>query len=451
MHQNSSLSIDDPGLSPDELEWRREKRSAWFRVVVFLVLVINLHAGSIGDFALFHSHLAQAHIVAGYAIATLSALSLAYSRVGIAWLAPSFAIVDAALVVALVHEHLWAPGGNLDHSLTAPVVAIAFLLLAHAALRLSPRLVVLYAGLVLAGWLVLLGVMVLPAVSGLNGHRHDISVFVAEAALAAAFAFAAFVCHRLARDHGALLRSAVASERSKSILVRFFSPSVAAEIEKAGTSLVLSRGLSTVMFVDLRGFTRLSETRPPEEIANLLSEYRQLVTGRVFEEGGTVDKFIGDAVMAVFGHPHSKPDDAARAFRCALNVAIDLRRWRERRRVAGETVLSAGIGLHSGNVIGGVIESGCHDEFTVLGDAVNVAQRLESLSKTFDAALVVSEAALAGSPALAAEQGWAWRDSVELSGREGHLRVAVLPHDAPLLSAELNEVPRGPIASPRSE
>mgnify|MGYP001806011182 CR=1 FL=1 len=434
MDHNSNLSFDNPRLSADELEWRREKRSAWLRVIVFLVLVINLYAGSIGDFVLFHSHLAQLHIVAGYASATLLGLSLAYARVGMPWLTPSFAIADAALVVALFHEHLWAPGGGLDHSLTAPVIAIAFLLLAHVALRLRPLLISLYAGLVLSGWLALLGAMVLISFAGIDVHRHDFSVFAAEAALAAAFGFAAFVCYRLTRDHAVLLQGAIASERSKATLARFFSPSVVAEIERTGTTLSPSRRISTVMFVDLRGFTRLSETLPPEEISDLLTEYRQLVTGYVFDAGGTIDKFIGDAVMAVFGHPRSKSDDAARAFECAVKVAVILRQWRDRRLAAGQPAPSAGIGLHTGNVIGGVIASGCHDEFTVLGDAVNVAQRLESLTKTLDAALIVSEATLVPSLCPAAEQGWIWQDSVELPGRAEHLRVIVLPHDAPLLS-----------------
>lgn len=429
------LAETEATLSAESLDRRRERRSAWLRVFVFAILVVNLHAGSIREIVLFHSHLVQGHIVAGYGLATLLALGLALSRRSPPWASTAFVVGDATMVVALFHEHLFAPDGAVDHSLTAPSLAVAFLLLAHVSLRLEPRLVAVFAGSVLTGWLSFLAIMVALPGSGSGAHSHDISVFAAEAALAATFGFAAYVCHLLTSDHNALLRGVVASERRRKSLARFFSPDVVSEIEAKGMSLGLARRRSTVMFVDLRAFTRLSETIPPEDLAALLTEYRQRVTDQVFAHGGTVDKFVGDAVMAVFGHPNVRPDDSARALRCALRVAADLDSWRRGRLADGRPALEAGIGLHTGLVIGGVVESGCHDEFTVLGDSVNVAQRLEGLTRSHDAALVVSEDVFAGAPALKDDPRWIWKDAVELPGRRGRIRIAVLPRLSPAAAA----------------
>lgn len=128
------------------------------------------------------------------------------------------------------------------------------------------------------------------------------------------------------------------------------------------------------MFVDLRSFTRFSEEASPEEVAKLLSEYRELVVEAVFAHGGMIDKFIGDGVMAAFGQPHKADDDAARALQCALQLRGALAEWKTQRSRRGDKVLDAGIGLHMGTVMGGILESGSHDEFTLFGDAVNVAK-----------------------------------------------------------------------------
>lgn len=101
----------------------------------------------------------------------------------------------------------------------------------------------------------------------------------------------------------------------------------------------------------------------------------------VFESSGTIDKFVGDGVMAVFGQPRPKADDAERAVRCALHLSRILADWKLRCRKEGRAALDAGIGLHVGQVIAGILHSGRYDEFTVVGDAVNVSERLERLAK----------------------------------------------------------------------
>lgn len=430
------IGRDEPALSADERRWRREMRSAWLRLGVFGSLIINLLVGEHGGNLLVH-----ANVIIGYGLATAVALSFALARQGPSWSLGAFTVVDALAVVALIHEHLFAAGDMVSHVLTTTNLAIAFVLLNHVALRLRPLLVSLYAGLVVVGWLSLLFVK-----NALTNWQdaESLAVLEADTALAFAFAFASFVAFLLTHDHDCLLRSALRTERRRVGLSRFFSPDVVTELERGGLAVQLERREAAVMFVDLRSFTGFAEAASAQDLAELLVDYRTQVMQSVFRWGGTVDKFIGDGVMAVFGQPQPKPDDAERAIRCAVRLSGLLTEWKLKRLREGRPALEARIGLHVGQVIGGVLESGHHHEFTVLGDAVNVSERLERMAKTLDAALVISAETLDRVPALAGEFPWMWKDSVELEGRAGLLRVAFLPRsiDQPIMRQ-----PRGKVAS----
>lgn len=179
------------------------------------------------------------------------------------------------------------------------------------------------------------------------------------------------------------------------------------------------------MFVDLRSFTRLSESISLEELATLLAEFRELVTREVFAHGGMIDKFIGDGVMAAFGQPRTAVDDAGRALECAIHLQSALFEWKSRRLLQGKPAPDAGIGLHFGIAIGGVLHSGSHDEFTLVGDAVNVAQRLERLCKPLNTSRVVSEDVLAAANRTAQVE-WHWAEDVGLEGRVERKRIAYL-------------------------
>lgn len=307
------LAANEPLLTGEQRRWHREGRAAWLRLVALAVLVINL-----GLSERQVSLTVYTCVVGGYAVATLIALALATFRRGASWWATVFVTFDALIVILLFHEHLFAPGEQLDHDLTAPSLAVGFVLLTHVALRLRPMLVVLFSGLVVVGWLALLGVAVEAHIDKGATHALDSSAFLREGALAAAFGFAALVCALLTHDHNVLLRSAVRAERLRANLSRFFSPTVLSELQTTGASLALRRRQAAVMFVDLRSFTRLSESISLEELATLLAEFRELVTREVFAHGGMIDKFIGDGVMAAFGQPRTAVDDAGRALELSL-------------------------------------------------------------------------------------------------------------------------------------
>jgi adenylate cyclase len=311
--------------------------------------------------------------------------------------------------------------------LTTAGLIIPFMFLSNIGMNLDRRLIAVFSTAVLIPWITMLGLMALRHELNWPGTFFD-ALFDFDLGLALSFGFAALSTYLLAIEHERTRKEALRIDRWRHNLARFFSPLVVADLQEAGDALHLKRRPAAVMFVDLRDFTRYAETAPASELAWVLAEYRQLVAGTVFAFGGTVDKFIGDGIMAVFGQPTAREDDAERAFACALELAASLSEWKPIAGPDGPT-FRVGIGLHYGMVIGGVLESGCHDEFTVIGDAVNVAQRLEALTKHFEASLVVSSALLARTRKGMQLGNWIWKKAVPLSGRRIPIDLAYLPRE----------------------
>jgi adenylate cyclase len=160
---------------------------------------------------------------------------------------------------------------------------------------------------------------------------------------------------------------------------------MAGEVELGGKSLEV-----TILFCDLRDFTTLSEKRSAQEIVGLLNEYFTEMVDCVMAEGGVVDKYIGDNIMAVFGAPVSRADDATHAVRAAIRMRAALAALNTRFATRGLPPLRFGIGLHTGEVVAGNIGSAKRMEYTVIGDAVNLASRLESKTKELVTDILIS-------------------------------------------------------------
>jgi adenylate cyclase len=147
----------------------------------------------------------------------------------------------------------------------------------------------------------------------------------------------------------------------------------------------------TVLFSDIRGFTTVSERGQPEEIVHTLNEYFTRMVDLVFKHQGTLDKFVGDMVMALFGAPLEDPDHADHAVETALEMIVELRKLNDGWRAEGRPELDIGIGVNTGPMIAGNIGSEAIMSYTVIGDAVNLGSRLESLNKQYGTRIIISE------------------------------------------------------------
>jgi adenylate cyclase len=147
----------------------------------------------------------------------------------------------------------------------------------------------------------------------------------------------------------------------------------------------------SVMFSDIRGFTGISEKLTPEELVRLLNEYLTAMTDVVFKHDGLLDKYIGDAIMAVFGAPLDQPDHALRACRTALEMMSELKRLREKWAAEGRPDVNIGVGVNTGDMVVGNMGSEMRFDYTVMGDSVNLASRLEGTNKEYRTNIIISE------------------------------------------------------------
>ncbi len=180
-------------------------------------------------------------------------------------------------------------------------------------------------------------------------------------------------------------------ELIKDTLGKMVDPKVRDHLLEQGIALGGTEALVTVLFSDIRSFTALSERMTPERIVELLNSYFERMSRCIYEENGYINKFIGDAVLAVFGYPLENPGHADSAFRSARAMLHELDRLNEDLASRGFPSLEIGIGIHTGTVLAGNIGTSSRMEFTVIGDTVNVASRLETLSKKNPYRVFISE------------------------------------------------------------
>ena len=254
-----------------------------------------------------------------------------------------------------------------------------------------------------------------PTFVDLNVPIRDIFVFLIVASLLAIV---------VARSRQSVFRQA-SLERERGNLARYFPPTTVDRLASQDTAFAQVREQNVgVLFADLVGFTRWAERHAPHEVITMLREVHGRLEEIVFQHQGTLDKFIGDGLMATFGTPDPGPLDAVNAVTCLRTIIDEFAAWNVRRHERGKAPIQIAVGLHYGPVVVGSIGTDRRLEFAVLGDTVNVASRLEAMTRELRCSGLISSAVVDAVHEQAPEEaarildGFVHRGAVTLKGRD---------------------------------
>jgi len=299
-------------------------------------------------------------------------------------------------------------------------------------LRAAPKWTAIVLGVVLLGLLYL----------AFAGYRHVLRIGLMLGAVTAGLLLAAYLALRwnymvavlpalifawLYYITAALieyLHERRARERAVQTFGRFLDPRVVKSLVDRGETTHSLSGKScdiSVLFSDIRGFTTLSEASTPEQVVELLNAYFTLQEGAIFSQEGTLDKYIGDAIMAFWGAPESQPDHAARAVAAAMEMSRRLEQFREQAGAVGKDI-EIGIGVHSGPAVVGFIGSENRQDYTAIGDTVNLASRIEGETKGI-CRVLVSEDTKSRCEQVEAPYEFIDRGSFQVKGRVQPVRL----------------------------
>jgi len=194
----------------------------------------------------------------------------------------------------------------------------------------------------------------------------------------------------LSNTFNKMAQGLIERDRVKDIFNRFHNKEIADKLLSGEVNLGGERREATIFFSDIRGFTGMSESMEPEAVVEMLNEYMTRMVSVIRAHHGVVDKYVGDAIMAIWGVPIGQPNDTANAVKACLEMRKALAELNNIRLARGQVALKIGMGLNRGSVIAGNIGSNEKMEYTVIGDAVNLASRMESMTKEYGSDLLVS-------------------------------------------------------------
>ena len=363
----------------------------WAELVLVGLLALAYEATTMATGVVQEDYSFETEVFIFYGVFSLVRLGLAYRRALPEWLLYVSVVADMALLMGLIYSFHYKYAQTAVFYLKAPTLLYVFLFIALRALRFEARFVI-FAGLTAAaGWLVL----IFYALGGRGGPPNETTDFVeymtsnaflvqAEAEkLLAILLTTAVLALAISRARHLLVRSVSEGVAARD-LARFFDPGVADRIRSAAMSIRAGEGELrdvAILTVDLRGFTRLSVDLEPGAVMKLLQDYQGRVCPLIATNGGSIDKFLGDGILASFGAVATSKTAAADALRAADAVLAAAERWADERRAAGLSPLAVGLAVASGRVVFGAVGDAERLEFTVIGDAVNFAAKLEKHNK----------------------------------------------------------------------
>ncbi len=409
-------------------ELRAERLIAWLRLGVSTTLAITF-AGVIGptDLSLVElseeSDLRRWQII--YALGTMAAyfllgtvcLILLHTNRFSSWMVWPSAMGDCAFLLVGIWLGLKNTGLTGEHIVVMPSLWLIPVVFATGVLRFNPGVQMFVLCLVVGGLAVI--AFVEPDASELV-DRQILEVFFATPPNIMRLVMIALggivLVVATSRARALVLRTLAESERRVN-LTRYVPAEIAPQLARSGMSALQSgtREDMAIMFVDMRGFTSRAESMEPEELGQFVTEYRRRVTECARSQGGIIDKFMGDAVMIVFGPDQTHP--TTRAITCGQTILRAIADW----RTATDENIAVGIGIHWGEVFSGVVGDEERLEYSVFGDAVNIAARLEELTKSSGVEMIISEQVLQNADTR--DENWRALPSVELRGRRASISL----------------------------
>lgn len=373
-----------------------------------------------------------------YGVVTLLRLILAVRRQLVPWMLYGSAVIDMALLMAVIWSFHLKYAQPATFYLKAPTFMYVFIFIALRALRFEARYVLFAGAMGALGWTMLL-LIVLSGHGGPPNITHDYVEYMHGNAtligaevdkIVAVLLVTLILALAISRARRLLVR-ATAERAAAQDLSRFLAPEVADRIRRSAMKIAAGEGElrdATILTTDLRGFTQLSTTMDPGSVMKLLQEYQGRICPAIQAAGGSIDKYLGDGILCSFGAARPTDTYAADALRAVDAAAEAVAVWNAERAGRGLPPIRVGMALASGRVVFGAVGDGDRLEYTVIGDAVNLATKLEKHTKEENVRALCD----AGTYALAVSQGYASsaqrerRAARSIGGIAGPLDLVVL-------------------------